>query len=407
MALAQRHKAWRAANSRKAGRLAITLGAASDLQFRSDSLELVREDERLLMYAPYGQIGAADLTVECSDGNQIDLEVQVRELVWRRLADWDPTDGSGPPGREYGAAFFHQGNMMLYGGFHYQPRQFTPANDLWMFDGQTHGWTELNSEDGPLVPGARVAPGRDAGEYLLYGGGTISEDGSLRTVPALNVLDMTDPSAAHPEFGPAPYGSVSPASYTGSFVYDSFNQRWISACGADTYQNGVHCRVFAYDFDNGWEELEVADGPSPAGRFGFHYAYDEETVRLIIAGGQSDGRTVYGDTWALELGEREPRWVMLDDENEEVRRRNGAYVLDPVGRRLLIWGGTADGRSPIEGLSALSLDREREVWTHLATPDEVLPRASGLAAYDGTEHRVVFGMGNARQVFTDLYELVL
>ena len=147
----------------------------------------------------------------------------------------------------------------------------------------------------------------------------------------------------------------------------------------------------------------------PPGRYGFHYAYDEESDRIFVVGGQvgPDNLAIAGDAWALELSESPPRWVRLNEDDDAVRRRNGAFVLDPIGRRLILWGGTDDGATSKPGLSILRIDPGQERWDHVEMPAEIPARTSGLAIYDAANQRAIMGFGNSEAVYTDLYALSL
>ncbi len=114
-----------------------------------------------------------------------------------------------------------------------------------------------------------------------------------------------------------------------------------------------------------------------------------------------------GDSWILSLAGETPEWTRLFDTLPEVQRRNGTYVFDPEGVRLLLWGGTADGATTREGLSILRLLPGQERWDHIDTPVSVPPRTSGMAVYDADGRRAIMGMGNSDAIYTDLYALSL
>jgi hypothetical protein len=118
-------------------------------------------------------------------------------------------------------------------------------------------------------------------------------------------------------------------------------------------------------------------------------------------------RDLDGETWELDLATDPPAWRRLFANGEgPTKRRNGAYALDPVGRRLFVWGGTPDGQTSVEGLDMLTLDRGAEAWTHLDAP-QVLARTSGLAVHDPARERLVLGFGNSPTPLRDLWALDL
>ena len=111
-------------------------------------------------------------------------------------------------------------------------------------------------------------------------------------------------------------------------------------------------------------------GDLPPGRNGHFWAYDDVEDRLIVFGGEgwpgsATCTACRHDTWALEMGRSPPEWVRLAEDGGalgDLGRRNGSFVLDPVNRRLLVWGGTPDGRTTFPGLFAFDLRRGHEGW---------------------------------------------
>ncbi|MFK7990794.1 MAG: hypothetical protein AB8I08_32540 [Sandaracinaceae bacterium] len=391
------------------GRAVMSLPAGPALTFDGDAgLEVITDAATLTVLGAYGSAGPHTLTARAAtpgDCTESTLEVEVRPLVWEPLDAWDPAV-EGPPAREYGSAWVGElaaeEGLFLFGGFHYEPAQFTPANDLWFYGFTSAGWTSVSSPDAPMVPGARAAEGATPGSLLFHGGGFPSADGSLDTPSAMHRLSFDGET---PSWGAPAHAESAPGSYTGAFVRDVRRARWLSVCGADAVVRGVHCDVLAYSEAEGWSEVAVA-GESPPGRFGFHYGMDEENDRFVIAAGQGEAGPI-GDTWALDLSSEPPRWERLFEDTPEVRRRNGAFVMDPVGQRLLVWGGTADGRNAVPGLSVLRLVPGHEGWAHIEMPASVVPRASGFGAYDAGGSRALFGLGNGTAIHTDLYALSL
>jgi hypothetical protein len=383
------------------GRLALTL--APDVEVEPTAgLGLGSRAGEVEIWSAYGALEAQALTLRRAGCADQTVAVEVRPLSWTQVARWDPAT-EGPPAREYGAWWATEGGFYLLGGFHYVPRQFTPSADLWWFDYATATWTQLPAAGAPAAGGARLAEGPEAGSLFLFGGATLVRNGSLDT-PSRLVRVRLDRAATVWES--APHEATAPGSYTGAFIHDRRRERWLSVCGADSMRLGVNCEVLEYTTAGGWRALSP-EGERPPGRFGFAYAHDAVDDRVIVFGGQGEGAGVLGDTWALELGEAAPRWVRLFEDDRAIARRNGAFVLDPVGRRLIVWGGTADGRRPNPGLDVLRVARGQERWDHVETPTEVPARASGFAVYDPAGRRALMGFGNAAALYTDLFSLSL
>ncbi|MCA9601485.1 MAG: hypothetical protein R3A78_00160 [Polyangiales bacterium] len=334
--------------------------------------------------------------------------VAIRSLTWSRVSAWDPNDG-GPPGREYFSWWLDDDGSRLFvlGGYHYLPTQYTPASDMWTFDFTTSKWLDLGAVPNvPTLPGARVAQGSAPNSVYLFGGTAPTEDGSVMTPSSLRAFEYTNDEYT---WADAPNSNGAPGSYTGAFLHDSKRNRWLSVCGLSSW-TGVFCDVAEYTPGAGWAPLAVAAGAAPSGRFGFFYGYDEATDRVFIYGGSDGYRNadLAGDTWALELGETPARWVKLSDETPvSSHRRNGAFAIDPTGRRFFIWGGTSNGATSMPGIQVMSLDRGHEVWRHVATPIDVPPRTSGMGLHDPTRDRILWGFGNDVAVYTDLWAMAL
>ncbi|MEM1034989.1 MAG: hypothetical protein AAGN82_31905 [Myxococcota bacterium] len=353
------------------------------------------------------------LSYDC-DGRQasVDLSFAVRRITWRALPTWIEGD-TGPLNREYGALWVAPDDpdgMFAFGGFHYRPTQFTPANELWRFDLSSEAWAQLGAEEAPLRPGAGLALAD--GVPFLFGG----LEGNT-TPSSLFRLDGLDGSgAAFSEVALDHAGGDAVGDYQPSFVFDAPRGRFVTACGANTAW-GDHCRVRVIDPATGAVTEAEVDGPRPEGRSGQFWIHDEAEARLIIFGGYAgagatDG-TFFGDTWALELAERPLRWVQLDDgtaDGAPEGRRNGVYVYDPDGRRFFMWGGTPDGMSASLGLFAFDLERGQEGWVQVETGGDEAPppRSSGHGVYDAARRQIVLGFGNSNQgVFADLWALSL
>ncbi len=373
----------------------------------SEGLSATLTEQKLTLRATY-EFRGGTLTAHCATGSQHAARVAVRPLEWTNVAEWQPAQ-VGPPGREYGGWWVDavRERLFVFGGFHYEPRQFTPANDLWSFDLVGATWSRTTTTAPVTAPGGRVARGPGPNEVLYFGGATRMDDGALATLPTLQVLTAQGPQGDEVRFEAAAHEEQTPGTYTGAFVYDAPRNRWLSICGADR-RSGIHCNVDAYSVESGWMRLRPT-GARPEGRYGFHYALDEENERVIIVAGQTGAENLemIGDTWALELAGDVPQWVKLVEDREDIRRRNGAFVLDPAGHRLLLSGGTADGDTSVPGLFALSLDRGSETWSVVEVPGEMPVRTSGIAVYDAKRRRALVGFGNGDRVYTDLWALSL
>ena len=361
------------------------------------------DDTTVTIRAPY--LSAADGEVALRLGCGQTVPIELRPLVWTSVAEWSGEEG--PPGREYGGWWTDTegtGGLVVFGGFHYFPRQFTPANDAWRFDFASNTWSALAGTELPMLPGGRVAPIPGERAVFYFGGVVAGQGGTIEEAPSsLYRFDYDERSLT-----PTKVDGIgdAPGSYTGSLVYDSKRKRWLSVCGANLA--GANCDVHAYTAGGSFEPVTTSK-PGPKGRWGFHYAYDEVTDRVIVFGGQTLGSgeaQIDGETWALDLATEPAKWTRLFANGEgTMKRRNGAFALDPAGHRLFVWGGTPDGQSTVENIHVLNLDRDAEAWTELEVPSNVPSRTSAFGSWDPGRGRILFGFGNSLEIYRDLWAL--
>lgn len=377
----------------------LLLSRAADLTYEGVGGAVVSVgDTEVRVRAPLQREAGPDVGIRLACGEIVTLTL--RPLGWTSLASWQ--EDTGANAREYGGWWLDpEGGLVVYGGYHYQPRQFTPANDVWRFDFAASTWAPLAGEM-PLLPGGRAAPIPDARAVLYFGGSKPTADGSIETEPSLYRFDYDAARVTATKL--ENLGEVL-GSYTGSLIYDAKRARWLSVCGVDS-GSGLHCKVDAYTQEGGFVAVATT-GKKPAGRFGFAYAYDEASDRVIVFGGSTgDGSKIDGETWALDLSTEPASWTMLFANGEgPSKRRNGAFALDTIGHRLVLWGGTPDGRDSVPGLQMLTLDRGAERWADLETPDDVPSRTSGIGVEDRARGRLLFGFGNDDAVYRDLWAL--
>ncbi len=361
------------------------------------------DPSRLIVRATYEE-GSATVRVTCADSTSGSIAVSVVPITFRNVATW--TDANGPIGREYFSWWQDESDpetLWLFGGFVYQPTQFTPNSELWSFNVTSAAWTAHGILAGaPITPGGRVARGPAPNTMFYLGGFADGEE----TPPVLAQLDLT---ASPPTWSTAPHAAQSPGSYTGALIHDARRDRWLSVCGASA-TFGLNCSVNAYTPEGGWSAVSIAGGPRAPGRMGFPYAYDEPNDRVIIfACQQGPGNLdLGGDTWALELSETPARWTQLfESDPVATARRNAGFAYDSDDERLFVWGGTPDGAHSVTGMQVLHLDRDHEEWFSFATPTEMVSRTSGGGVYDPTARSIYWGFGNDDAVYRDVWQMSL
>ena len=157
-----------------------------------------------------------------------------------------------------------------------------------------------------------------------------------------------------------------------------------------------------------WESLAVT-GPEPPPRDSHSAIYVSAADEMILFGGGGDGGLL-NDAWALTLGD-EPQWRLIQAAGTppSPRARHSA-IYDPVGNRMVIFGGASYFGEMTNDVWALSLGSAPE-WTQLepsGTPPSA--RAGHRAVYDPVRRSMlVFGgyQSGDKPYGSDLWEMTL
>jgi galactose oxidase-like protein len=168
-------------------------------------------------------------------------------------------------------------------------------------------------------------------------------------------------------------------------IYDPLRDRMIVFGGNDgTLRNDVW--ALSLSGTPAWTQL-TPTGTPPTGRQALASIYDPVGDRMVIFGG-NDG-SLRNDVWALSLSGT-PAWTNLTPAGTPPTGRYGhSAIYDPVRSQMIVYGGT-DGfiRSDVW---ALSLSGPL-AWTSVTTSGTAPARASHSAIYDAPQDRmVIFG----------------
>jgi hypothetical protein len=362
----------------------------------------------LSLRADYAVTGRQQVTVHLDDhqGGELDQQVivDVNPLAWK----WTE-NASGPTAREHGAFVYDEGRDVAYliGGSGYMP-QGTPAADAyWTMDLKTHAFTAFPAAR-TLPPGAasrRAANIPDRKVAYLFGG----YDSNTTDV---NDLLRFDYSADTPFFTPMPQVNPPPARELHAFAYDPGSDTFVTFGG---YSNllGLLNDTWTMKLADGVATWTKLDAPGPSPRYGFFYAMDPSTGRLYLWSGaqqpsQTDPIHAASDLWMLDLRASKPAWLRLlggTEDGTPVGRRNGAFVFDPHGPRMFVFGGTADGATTVPGLSVLDLSGVSPTWVTMTLDNAPPLRSSDFGFYDTSRSQAVMGFGNDAMVFRDVFAL--
>lgn len=397
------------------GALALSGEGWADVVFEAPAhVEAIRDEAGLAVRAGY-MVGEAELRVVADCGTRtasVAVPVDVAPLEIVPATTWTPVDG--PVAREYFSMWvdpLDADRLWLASGFHYRPRQFTPGRDVWSLDLTSGAWTGHDDTPQDVLPGASVAVHPD-GYVLRYGGLNLDQVPDPSQVPfRLHTVETSTAGLRFTDVDPA--GAPSHGDYQPSFFFHPPTGLFYAACGVNE-DEGAHCDLSIFDpRERAWASWPT-QGEAPEGRNGHFWAYDPVTDRLVVFAGEGWPGSAgcdrcQQDTWALEMSESPPRWVRLLEDGGplgQIGRRNGAFTLDPVNHRLLVWGGTPDGRNSFPGLFALDLRRGEEAWHEVPLIGEAPARASGGAVFDAARSRVLLGFGNGNEgIHADLWSI--
>jgi len=141
-----------------------------------------------------------------------------------------------------------------------------------------------------------------------------------------------------------------------------------------------------------WNQL-FPTGSGPSRRWGFVMLSDPTRQRALVMGGSDNSNVPGSDVYALDLAASPPAWSTLAPAGTPPPGRIiHAAVLDPVGDRLVVFGGWS-GTDALNDVYSLSLSGT-PTWTLLSpTGGPPLPRDAIVAVYDPIHFGLVVGGG--------------
>ncbi|MBI5709372.1 MAG: hypothetical protein HZC42_03585 [Candidatus Eisenbacteria bacterium] len=158
--------------------------------------------------------------------------------------------------------------------------------------------------------------------------------------------------------------------------------------------------VAALDGPRRWTKLTNA-GEAPAERVGAAAAYDAVRRRMLLFGGLGAGGSALNDLWALSL-DGTPAWTRLTPRGTAPIPRFGhTMTCDPAGDRFVVFGGWYQSFVPLNDLWQLA-PGDSLAWTEIRPPDPRPPaRAEHSAVLDPAGRRLVVFGGTADWWRTD------
>ncbi len=350
--------------------------------------------------------------------------------------DW-PAGGSGPSARS-GLTLSDdtaQDGLVAFGG----NDGSADLSDAWTMSYGSHAWTAIAATGDVPPPTANHLGTFDADDSLLFVWGGTGGDDNVRTLsPAsgawtiqpntnwqagplghthpvgawvdgagnFKVLDGDGSNQLFDFFYFPPAGSywqdwqdpgvAGELRYGCSFVYDRADGMAFLSSGSDMYQHPINT-TWSYSLagQKGWFDTgftNIAGNWTPA--LTQHVAvWDQQRRRMILFGGQNASYALKNDVYAMQdTTWGYYYWTQLSPAGTPPTPRMGAAAIyDPVGNRMLVFGGLDPSGYYRGDLYQLAL-AGTPTWSHLTPAGGPTGRYGHSAIYDEPHHRmIVFG----------------
>ena len=290
--------------------------------------------------------------------------------------------GTAPPALQSASAVYDavRDRMLVFGGWDGTRLR----GEVWALELETLVWSRLDPQ-GPS-PSAR----RDAAAVLDPDGDRLIVWGGDDGAPRGDVWQLS--LGAEPRWSPIATAGRAPAPRAGHRAILDPERRRIVGFGGTSDRTLDDTWMLSLDpTPSGalrWTPLVVPR--NPAARAGHVAVVDAPRARMIVFGGRDAMSRDRNDLWEVPLDAEHPAWspLQVDPPADLAARRDAAGVVDPIGDRLLVFGGLSGSRR-LDDLWSLPLG-DASGWVRLA-PQGTGPSArSGMAAvYDPDRARVV------------------
>jgi hypothetical protein len=250
----------------------------------------------------------------------------------------------------------------------------------------------------PTGPGPSPRQGRHSAIYdpvrdrMIVYGGTDQWAADSTTVWSL-------PLSGPPVWSALAVSGTPPGRRQGhTAIYDPVRDRMLLFAGEKSVADLFGNDVWALSFSGGptWS-LDTPAGTPPAARVGSSAIYDPVQDRMLVFGGYTTAST--NDVWSLSLSGG-PVWAQLAPSGTPPPARYfHTAILDPIRRRMVVFAGS--GVSTVNDTWELSLDGLM-AWNQMS-PTGVAPvaRYAHGAAYDPVGDRMLVFGGASQAVFYD------
>ncbi len=289
-----------------------------------------------------------------------------------------PTGTTGPSARDSTMAYDAESDRVILFGGRSGPIGF--QGDTWAYDLDTNAWTNMNLATSPAGrAGHAIAYDAQSDRVILFGGFSGTRDNPIHYddtwVYDFNSNAWTDMSAT-----PSP-----PTRHAHRMVYDAQSDRVILFGGikdAFDFNNPIfYNETWAYDFDtNAWTQLSPSS--KPLGGACFVLAYDAESSRIILFGGER-GPVQYEDTWAYDFNTN--AWTDMNPAQRPAVQDYPEMAYDAGSDRVILFGGAG-------GAETWAYYFNTNTWMNMNPVEHPSGRWLHAMAYDeGSDRVVLFG----------------
>lgn len=300
--------------------------------------------------------------------------------VPRALA-WNPLAARGPTARSDHTLTANDGGTIafLFGG----RAAGKPLADLWAFERASNSWQQLTAGNGPPARFGHSAAFVD-GHLVVFGGqggaNSFFND-SWAFDPVHGTWTKLKPAGGPPA---ARYGAGGTKIGTSLTVSHGFTN---SGRFDDTWA-----------LSSRWTNVSPKSGPKPIKRCLHRTVYLPAFGRMILFGGQTDGRPFLGDTWLY---------------NPSTKEWSEAGASAPAARKLYAFAGTGStaylfGGETAQGASNELWSFDSKGWKkRKPTGSPPAPRSGVEGAIVGGPSMLVFGGAAGSGELADLWELTV
>ena len=251
-------------------------------------------------------------------------------------------------------------------------------DETWVYDLNTNVWEDVSAVVRPAARSGQAmsyASGSDG--IVLFGGLTFI--GGFVDLPGdtwvydTNTNEWTNASPQEP--GPS-------GRWRHTMAYEAESDRVILFGGDTGLPNG---ETWSYDLDgNAWSNMNPVTSPSP--RWGHVMSYDSQSDRIIVFGGETTPN-VYeysSETWAYDFNTNE--WRNTTPPIGPSARRDPAMAYDSESDRVVLFGGY----TPSENLEDMwTYDVDTNTWTEMVPEGRPSARWGHAMVYDAESDRVI------------------